>query len=63
LDDLLGQYPHGVVVAIGFIHLQRCELRIVLEVHSFVAELPADLEYLLQAADDEALQVQLSRNP
>ena len=63
LDDLLGQHPHGVVVAVGLIHLQRRELRVVLEVHPFVAELPADLEYLLHAADDEPLQVQLSRDP
>jgi hypothetical protein len=63
LNDFLCQHPHGVVVTVGFVDLQGGELGVVLEVHALIAELPADLEHLLHAAHDEALEVQLGGNP
>ena len=63
LDELLGQDAHGVVVAVRLVHLERRELRVVLEVDALVAELPADLEDLLHAADEQPLEVQLGRDP
>ena len=59
LDDLLGEDPHRVVVAVGLVQLQRGELGVVLEVRALVAELLAHLEHLLHAADDQPLEVQL----
>ena len=41
LDELLGEDPHRVVVAVRLVHLQRGELGVVLEVGALVAELPA----------------------
>ncbi len=63
LDELLGEHPHGVVVAVRLVHLERGELGVVLEVGALVAELAADLEDLLHAAHQQPLEVQLGGDP
>ena len=60
--EVLGQVHHAVEVGIGLVQLHQGEFGVVLRVHAFVAEDAADLIDLLQAADDQALQVQLQRD-
>ena len=43
--------------------LEQGELRVVAEVHAFVAERPAQLEDPLDAADAQPLEVQLRGDP
>ena len=61
-EDALEDVHHAVEVGIGLIELTGRELRIVLGVHALVAEDAADLIHALNAADDQALEVQLGRN-
>ena len=66
-EDLLGHVghhllhqPHDVlVVGVGLVGLQHGELRVVLGGDALVAEDAADLVDALEAADDEALEVEL----
>ena len=54
---------HAVVVAVRLIRFQAGELRVVLEVHTFVAEVAAHLEHALHAADAQPFEVQLGSDP
>ena len=63
LEQLLDQGQHVVVVSVGPIELHLRKLGIVSPVQTFVAEVLADFEDLLQPADDQPLQVQLVGNP
>jgi hypothetical protein len=55
---------HGVgVVGIGLIELERRELGVVPGRDSLVAKTAADLEHLVEAADDQSLQVELGGDP
>ena len=58
-DQLLGQVHPVGEVAEGPVGLQRGELGAVAGVDAFVAEVAGDLEHPLEAADDQALEVQL----
>ncbi|OQC54400.1 MAG: hypothetical protein BWX54_02227 [Verrucomicrobia bacterium ADurb.Bin018] len=61
-DQLFDQLHHRTHVAIGFIDLQRGELRIVRAVEPFVAVIFAELEHLVIAAHQQPLQIQLRRD-
>ena len=62
LDQLPGKRGHRVVVAVGLVRLEHRELGVVGGVHALVAEFPADLVDLLDAADDQPLEVKLQRD-
>ena len=57
-DQALGQVHHGAVVAVRLVQLQHREFGVVLGADALVAEDPADLVDLLDAADQQPLQVQ-----
>ena len=59
LDDV----HHVEVVRVGLVQLEHRELGVVAAVDPLVAEVPADLVDALEAADQQALQVQLQRDP
>ena len=61
-EDALENVHHAVEVGVGLIELTGRELRVVLGVHALVAEDAADLIHALNAADDQALEVQLGRD-
>ena len=61
-EDALEDVHHTVEVRICLIELAGRELRVVLGVHALVAEDAADLIHALNAADDQALEMQLGRN-
>ena len=61
-DQFPGQLAHGGVVAVGPVCLQHRELGIVRGVGALVAERPAQLEHLGDAADGQPLEVQLRRD-
>ncbi len=50
------------VVGVGLVQLERRELGIVARRDALVAEAAADLEHLVEAADDEPLEVELGRH-
>ena len=52
-----------MVVGVGLVELERRELGIVPGRDPLVAEAPADLEHLVETADDQSLEVQLGRHP
>ncbi len=58
-DELLDERHDVAVVGVGLVELERGELGIVARRQALVAEQPADLEHLLEAADHEPLQVEL----
>ena len=58
-QDALGDVHHIVEVGIGLIELDGGELGVVLGVHALVTEDAADLIHPLEAAHDEALQMEL----
>ena len=62
-DELLGELHVHVVVAVGLVQLEHRELGVVPRREPLVPEHPADLVDLLEAADDEALEVELRRDP
>ncbi len=62
-DELLGELHDVAVVGVGLVELEHRELGVPPVAEPFVAEHPADLEHLLEAADDEPLEVQLGRDP
>ncbi len=62
LDVALGELHHAVQVGEGLVSLHGGELGVVVRVHALVAELTADLEYLLKTADEQTLQRQLGGN-
>ena len=58
-QHLLGAPHHAVVVGVRLVELELRELRVVLEADALVAEVAADLVDALEAADQQALEVQL----
>ena len=58
----LGEVHQVAVVPVGRVELQHRELGVVPRRDAFVAEVAVDLEHALEAADDQALQVQLRRD-
>ena len=60
--EVLGQVHHPVVVGVGLVELHQGEFRVVAGVEALVAENAADLVDLFQAADNEALEVELNRD-
>ena len=63
LDQLPGQRGHRGVVAVRLVRLEHRELGVVRGVRALVAEVPAELVDLLDAADDQPLEVELQRDP
>ena len=59
---VLGQIHHAVVVGVGLIELHEGELGVMTGVKAFVAEDTTDLIDALEAADDQALEVELQGN-
>ena len=59
---VLGQIHHAVVVGVGLVELHEGELRVVTGVKALIAENAADLIDALEAADDQALEVELQGN-
>ncbi len=62
-EQFFGQVHVVFVVGVGLVELQHGELRVVPGRDAFVAEVAVDLEDLFEAADHEALEVQLRRDP
>ena len=58
-QHLLGEVHQVVVVPVGRVELHHREFRVVPNRDAFVAETAVDLEHALEAADDEALEVEL----
>ena len=63
LDQLARQRRHGGVVAVGLVGLQHGELGVVRGVHALVPEVAPDLVDLLDAPDEQPLEVELQRDP
>ena len=57
LDDALSQVHDIVEVSVSLVNFDRCELRVVSGIHTFVTEDTSDL-----VTNDEACEVELSRN-
>ena len=58
-EEILRQVHHAVIVGVGLIELHERKLGVVACVEALVAEDAADLVDLLEAPDDQALEVQL----
>ena len=56
------QIHHAVEIRVGLIEFHQCKLRIVLCIHTLIAENPADLIHLFKSANDQTLEVQFQRN-
>ena len=63
LDDPLHARHRVAVVGVGLVPLEHRELGVVLVGDAFVAEVLADLVDPLEPADDQALEVELGRDP
>ncbi len=61
-DQLLGEAHHVGVVGERLVQLEHRELGIVARGEAFVAEHTSDLEYPVETADDQPLQIQLGRD-
>ena len=61
-DHVLGQVHDLVVRGVGLVQLEHGELGVVPGADAFVAEVAVDLVDALEAADDQALEVQLRRD-
>ena len=62
-DERLAARGDVVVVGVRLVPLEHRELRVVLERDALVAEVLADLVDALEAADDQALEVELGGDP
>ena len=62
LQQLLRERHHPVIVLISHIQFHAGELRVVASVHSFIAEVTANLIHTLETAHDKTLQVELRSN-
>ena len=62
LQQVLGKAHHPVIILVLDVELHAGELRVVAAVHTFVAEVTADLVHALKSAYDEALEVELRRD-
>lgn len=58
-EEVFGEVHHGFVVAVGLIHFEQGEFRVVAGVDAFVAENAADFVHAFHAADDKALEMEL----
>ena len=58
-EQPLDEVHHPVVVLVRHVKLHDRELRVVGAVHALVPEVPAELVHPVEAADDQALQVEL----
>ena len=63
LCELLDPRHRVVVVRVRLVPLEHRELGVVLERDALVAEVLADLVHALEPSDDEALEVELGRDP
>ena len=63
LDEALDPGHRVLVVGVGLVPLEHRELGVVLEGDALVAEVLADLVDALEPADDQALEVELGRDP
>jgi hypothetical protein len=61
-EHLLGEVHQVAVVPVRRVELEHRELGVVADRDALVAEAPVDLEDALEAADDEALEIQLGRD-
>jgi hypothetical protein len=61
-QHLFGEIDQVAVVGIGRVELEHGELGVVARRQALVAEIAVDLEHALEAADHQALQVQLRRD-
>src|ERR1022692_4503834 len=61
-DHALHQFHHALVIAERLIRLDHREFGIVFAREAFVAEVAADLEHLVHAADEQALEIQFQRD-
>ena len=59
VHDLLRHIHRGFHITVGHIAFHRCEFRIVIPVHAFVAEHMTHLVNTVQSADDQPLQIKL----
>ena len=59
LDDALRELHHAFEVAERLVELHGGELGVMIRIHALVAELAPDLEHLLEAAHQQALEMQL----
>ena len=62
LQQLLRKRHHPVIVFVLYIELHAGKLGVVGAVHTFVAEVTADLIHAFKTTNDESLQVQLRRD-
>ncbi len=62
-DEPLHPVHRVLVVGVGLVPLEHRELGVVLERDALVAEVLPDLVHALEAADDQALEVELRRDP
>src|SRR5262249_58311738 len=60
-DELLDALHRVAVVRVRLVPLEHRELGVVLERHTLVAEVLADLVHLLETSDDQPLEVELGR--
>ena len=68
LQSQLGHhgFHHGhyiLIVGVGLVALQQRELRVVVLVDALIAKHPPQLVNLVEATDDQPLQVQLDGDP
>jgi ribosomal protein L7/L12 len=61
-QQCLGEVHQVLVVPVRRVELHHRELGVVAHADAFVAKAAVDLEHALEAADDQALQVQLGRD-
>ena len=61
-EQRLGEVHQVAVVPVRLVELEHRELGVVPRRDAFVAEVAVDLEHLLEAADDQPLEVQLRRD-
>lgn len=59
LHEALRELHHALKIGESLVGFHRGELGVVIRIHAFVAELAADLEDLLEAAHEQALQRKL----
>jgi hypothetical protein len=58
-QQALGEVHQAAVVRVGLVELHHGEFGVVARAEALVAEVAVDLEHLLEAADHQALEVQL----
>ena len=61
-DEFFGELHQVVVVGVGLVELEHGELGVVPGADAFVAEVAVDLVDAVEAADDQALEVELGRD-